>query len=1352
MKQSEDDTFCLGSIHWAKVGTHPWWPCIIHNSPNGEGFVKVFKTCEKYHVQFLGPVVERAWVSSFNLIPYQTHQNLEKQLKELQAAWPALKAKYENKVPTNRKKWWDKSWREADKAFLLNAAERLKKFGRIQVCPEKPVLSPEEEAELSSLMDNVPLTLQEETESIETFLQVEKTKRLKSNAELDEKELDKELRLQWPAFDIQTKRSYLSNKLALLHIESAFRSVPSTEQQHQRMETRHAGRHSSQTSVAPTEDGKTSKSATKARASLEKPKKPKASEDRELDLEIHRLIASPAPYRFQPVCPVCEVFSSAPGQMLKCKGVCGQIMHPHCMRYKEPPPADNQRPEVFKCPQCLTRNYLCAVCGKPSSISGKSRLNVETTAGSLLSCQVKGCGRHFHRDCLHQHPGCLVTEKAGGAVLLTRCPAHICATCCLEDPESTAVQPEGRPMLQCVRCPRVFHAGDLCTPAGSVEVSLSHIVCPAHFVKNLNKLPQHKVQSVSWCFRCRKPGPDRIFCETCPTNYHKACMDPSDAVSPAPTFTCDNCRRGVQPRYAQVIWAKIPCFRWWPCEVIHARNAPLNILNMSHPEGTFLIHFIGSGEYQWVSRGQTFAYEIGLGSSATSLTKGHGKNDLAFNKSVKMAPKVHEFYVNYVWKRGLPLTSMHANRLSNEELLPVSTPEAAAALGLTSQRDIDAIQSAEAFSSFQQIAANQFVPPKLEKLATADVPASPCNCSHAANPRCSVASRCNNVLNNCECSPQICSILTRKPSTDCGNRPFSTQPSLTVFRTANRGFGLKLLERVKKNAFVVEFIGEVISVLEANKRLSAGIAAYASLHGRSSISASANSIPASSSENAPMTFLLRLTPDLVIDAQRVGNMARFVNHSCEPNLEAKCYNVNGRLRMGLFALSSLEEKEELTLDYRRSFFLDAGLTGSKSICLCGADSCVGSLRLPTAFPVPETALRSPAASPSRKSSTAAATAAPTSPKENQEVAAETREQRQQRRDKKNMSQLLSAAATSSANATASGGGRAASLAAVPPGQRACKVKQDSAVESFVSKVTAAESRGPRRPLHDDFCYRCGDGGELVLCDKSNCPKSYHLNCLGLVRPPSGTWYCPWHFCDDCGHPATHLCWRCPNSYCLQHADKRIVVDELDAERWQAATKVMSSRSGEVQPSSLQSSQILPVVLSCRWICIDHANVKISGPGHRPSLLLEDLEDAKPRDMKSADPLEEDVENKDLHGGGCDGASDPETAEAPDERDCVTIPAQEADNCKVRQGRTTATAEAASPLSVHGGTQATSLCQQYRADTTFEAETELVVAGVGSLAAFTETLLRCVTDPLLVILTALISLPLCVRIPLLSRGG
>lgn len=39
--------------------------------------------------------------------------------------------------------------------------------------------------------------------------------------------------------------------------------------------------------------------------------------------------------------------------------------------------------------------------------------------------------------------------------------------------------------------------------------------------------------------------------------------------------------------------------------------------------------------------------------------------------------------------------------------------------------------------------------------------------------------------------------------------------------------------------------------------------------------------------------------------------------------------------------------------------------------------------------------------------------------------------------------------------------------------------------------------------HDDDCFRCGEGGELVMCDRSSCTKSYHLRCLGLCKPPHG---------------------------------------------------------------------------------------------------------------------------------------------------------------------------------------------------------------------------------------------------------
>ena len=58
-------------------------------------------------------------------------------------------------------------------------------------------------------------------------------------------------------------------------------------------------------------------------------------------------------------------------------------------------------------------------------------------------------------------------------------------------------------------------------------------------------------------------------------------------------------------------------------------------------------------------------------------------------------------------------------------------------------------------------------------------------------------------------------------------------------------------------------------------------------------------------------------------------------------------------------------------------------------------------------------------------------------------------------------------------------------------------------------------------VHEDECYRCGEGGELVMCDKSNCPKVYHLKCLKLAKLPHGenrsrflVHYETWHHVHD----------------------------------------------------------------------------------------------------------------------------------------------------------------------------------------------------------------------------------------------
>lgn len=90
-----------------------------------------------------------------------------------------------------------------------------------------------------------------------------------------------------------------------------------------------------------------------------------------------------------------------------------------------------------------------------------------------------------------------------------------------------------------------------------------------------------------------------------------------------------------------------------------------------------------------------------------------------------------------------------------------------------------------------------------------------------------------------------------------------------------------------QSALVIEYVGEVISVTEANRRLAKGIAAC-----------NAAAATTHNSELLPSTHLIRFTSNLVIDASQVGNEARFVNHSCEPNAMCRVYNVDGTLRLG----------------------------------------------------------------------------------------------------------------------------------------------------------------------------------------------------------------------------------------------------------------------------------------------------------------------------------------------------------------------------------------------------------------------------------------------------------------------
>jgi SET domain-containing protein len=91
------------------------------------------------------------------------------------------------------------------------------------------------------------------------------------------------------------------------------------------------------------------------------------------------------------------------------------------------------------------------------------------------------------------------------------------------------------------------------------------------------------------------------------------------------------------------------------------------------------------------------------------------------------------------------------------------------------------------------------------------------------------------------------------------------------------------------------------------------------------------------------TFYFHLDDGHVIDAKYHGNSARWINHSCKPNLES---DQDGN-RIFLKALRDITVGEELSYDY--GMVIDARRTSKlkkEYACSCGAANCRGTMLAP----------------------------------------------------------------------------------------------------------------------------------------------------------------------------------------------------------------------------------------------------------------------------------------------------------------------------------------------------------------------------------------------------------------------
>lgn len=88
-----------------------------------------------------------------------------------------------------------------------------------------------------------------------------------------------------------------------------------------------------------------------------------------------------------------------------------------------------------------------------------------------------------------------------------------------------------------------------------------------------------------------------------------------------------------------------------------------------------------------------------------------------------------------------------------------------------------------------------------------------------------------------------------------------------------------------------------------------------------------------------MLYIMALDNDVYIDARKKGSIARYVNHSCEPNCAVHRWKVRGISRACIFATKDIKAGTELSFDYK--WKRKRGRAPTK--CYCGSIKCRGTL-------------------------------------------------------------------------------------------------------------------------------------------------------------------------------------------------------------------------------------------------------------------------------------------------------------------------------------------------------------------------------------------------------------------------
>ncbi|KAK1430512.1 hypothetical protein QVD17_13314 [Tagetes erecta] len=163
---------------------------------------------------------------------------------------------------------------------------------------------------------------------------------------------------------------------------------------------------------------------------------------------------------------------------------------------------------------------------------------------------------------------------------------------------------------------------------------------------------------------------------------------------------------------------------------------------------------------------------------------------------------------------------------------------------------------------------------------------------------------------------------------------------LEIFKTESRGWGVRSVSSISSGSFICEYIGELLEDTEAEKRT--GNDEYLFDIGQNYSDCSLN--PDTKPEE-----IMNSGGGFTIDAAHYGNVGRFINHSCSPNLYAQnvLYDQDDKRmpHIMLFAAENIPPLQELTYHYNYAVDTVHDADGNIKVknCYCGSPECTGRL-------------------------------------------------------------------------------------------------------------------------------------------------------------------------------------------------------------------------------------------------------------------------------------------------------------------------------------------------------------------------------------------------------------------------